>query len=96
MNNRTVSSLTVILLLSGCSQSGDEVSSYGRDSLKRLDENCIKRSVEAQMQQAADYSAARLNALGNRATAPESAEAGYPDIQSGMLDDCMQETGNGR
>ncbi len=85
--------MTAILLLSGCSESGDEQSSYTRNSLKRVDESCIKRNVEAQMQQAADYSAARINSLRNDAAAPE---AGYPDIQSGMFDDCIQETGNGR
>ncbi len=86
-------SVLIILLLSGCSQSDSELSNYGRQSLQRIDENCIKRSVEAQMQKAADYSAARINALRNDAAAPA---AGYPDIQNGMFDDCIQETGNGR
>lgn len=96
MNNRILLALTAILLLSGCSESSDETSRYGRESLRHLDKDCVKRSLEARMQQAADYSESRLNALRGDASAPNTPQAGAPDVPTGLLDNCYEDAGTGK
>ena len=96
MNNRIFQAFTAILLLSGCSESNEESSRYARESFRLLDKECVKQAVEGQMQQAADYSAARLNALRDDSMTPEKTGTGNAEIPGGMLDSCIKDAGSGR
>lgn len=95
MNNRIFPAFTAILLLSGCSGNDEESSRYARESFRLLDKECVKQAVEGQMQQAADHSAARLNALRDDSMTPETG-TGNAEIPGGMLDSCIKDAGSGR
>ncbi|MEJ2317058.1 MAG: hypothetical protein P8Y83_08905 [Gammaproteobacteria bacterium] len=96
MKQRLFSSLLVVLFLSGCSEQSEEQARYARESMQILDKDCVKQALEDQMQQAADYSAARLNALRDDSMTPKNSGTGNAEISGGILDNCTKDVGSGR
>ena len=92
---RTVVAMTVILLLSGCSETDSEQSRYTRESLRIMDRNCIKDAVEAQMQQAADYTRSRVDDIRGDASSSQESGTGNRDVTGATFDDCFHNTTGG-
>jgi len=95
MKQRLIVSLSAIMLLAGCSQSSDELASYGQQSLQRIDENCIKDAVEGQMQQAADYSRSRIHGIRGDSGPSQESGTGSPDVTGALLGNCFESTAGG-
>ncbi|MGD9096012.1 MAG: hypothetical protein PVG47_03125 [Chromatiales bacterium] len=96
MKQRLFASLLAILSLSGCTEQSEEQARYTRESMKILDKDCVKQALEDQMQQAADYSAARLNALRDDSMTPKNTGTGNAEIPDGILDSCIKNAGSDR
>lgn len=88
--------LYAILLLSGCSDSDSEQSRYTRESLQIVDRNCIKGTVEAQMQQAADYTRSRVDDIRGDSAASQESGTGKRDVTGATFDDCLYSTTGGK
>ncbi len=84
--------LFAILLLSGCSESDSEQSRYTRESLQIMDRNCIKGAVEAQMQQAADYTRSRVHDIRGDSAVSQESGTGKQDVTGATFDDCHYNT----
>ena len=92
MHNRlepAIVAMTAILLLSGCSETDSEQSRYTRESLRIMDRNCIKDAVEAQMQQAADYSRSRVHDIRGDSDVTQESGTGNRDVTGATFDDCI-------
>ena len=88
--------LFAILMLSGCSETDSEQSRYTRESLQIMDRNCIKGAVEAQMQQAADYTRSRMDDIrGDASSSQESGTSNNRDVTGATFDDCFHNTTGG-
>jgi len=87
MNERIIVALVAFVLLPGCSEQDNEQSRYTRESLQRVDKNCIKGAVEAQMQQAADYSRSRINSIRDDSAAVQKPA----DVTGAIFGDCFED-----
>ncbi|MGD8557544.1 MAG: hypothetical protein PVJ14_09320 [Chromatiales bacterium] len=92
MKQRLIVSLSAIMLLAGCSEPDSEQARYTRESLQLMDRDCIKGAVEAQMQQAADYSRSRIHGIRGDSAPSQESGTGSPDVTGALLGNCFEST----